>query len=208
MKKIDLFILAGAAMFMFFFTSCEGCVRKVAKKATDISISAVEGVSESLSERGEETSEKMTDALGAVLKGAGKSIDKQLDKHAEYVASIAGRTLVQTIDSLESGLLDEHYDPISYESDFVEGIVLQRFGKIKDSDVLDAYFVIVERGAYTCSFDFVDEQGNVLLSRKANIEEANTEKKFSVVSLALNSDESNLVAQSLKTKIKVEHIKE
>ena len=202
MKLQVLAVLIGIAV-TFLFSSCESCVQQTAKKVTDLSISAIEGVSESVAEHGESASEKMTDALGSILKGAGKSIDKQLNEHAEHVASVTGRTFVQALDGLESGLLHEYYDPIPHEDDFISGIALQQFGKIKDAPVLDAYFIILEQGDYTCQFEFLDASGKVLLKRDAAIDKENTEKKISVVSVALNEEEEALFGQSKKTRIKV-----
>lgn len=182
---------------------CEGCVQKVAKKTTDLGLSAIEGVSEAIAEHGEETGEKITDALGALAKGAGRSIERQLDEHAEHVASVAGRTFVQAMDGLESGTFTEYYDMLPHEDNFGSGIVLQYYGKIKEKDVIDAYFIIIEGRDYECKFDFVDNSGKTVLTRNASIKRINTEKKISVVSLALNNEELALFNQSVKTKIKV-----
>lgn len=195
----NIFLLAGALII----SSCESCVQKTAKKVTDMSISAIEGVSESLSEHGEKTGEKVTDALGSLLKGAGKSIERQLNEHAEHVASVTGRTFVQALDGFEGGVFSEHYDMIPHEDEFDSGIVLQYYGKIKDTDVLDAYFIILETGDYNCEFDFVDAKGKTVMTRKADINKENTEKKISVVSLGLNADEKVKFEKSVKTKIKV-----
>lgn len=201
--KLQLFVIAAMLVAILSFSSCESCVQKTAKKVTDLSMSALEGVSESVAEHGEATSEKLTDALGSILKGAGKSIDRQLNEHAAHVASVTGRTFVQALDGLEGGLLTEYYDAVPHEDDFSSGIVLQQFGKIKDTPVLDAYFVVLEQGDYACTFDFVDTKGKVLLSRNAAIDKVNTEKKISVVSIALNAEEEALFNQSAKTRIKV-----
>lgn len=191
----------GIASLLFF--SCEGCVQKTAKKITDVSVSAIEGVTESLSEHGEKIGEKTTDALGSLLKGAGKSLERQLNEHAEYVASVTGRTFVQALDGFESGIVTEHYEMIPHEEDFDSGITLQYFGKIKDTDVIDAYFIIPEIGDYDCQFQFVDAKGKNLLTRKATINKKNTQKKISVVSLALNAEEKAKVEKSAQAKIKV-----
>lgn len=199
----QLLVIAAMLVAMLFFSSCESCVQKTAKKVTDLSMSALEGVSESIAEHGEATSEKLTDALGAVVKGAGKSVDRQLNEHATHVASVTGRTFVQALDGFEGGLLTEYYDVVPHEDNFPSGIVLQQFGKIKDTPVLDAYFIIIEPGDYACTFDFVDTKGKVLLSRNATIDKKNTEKKISVVSIALNTEEEELFGKSAITQIKV-----
>lgn len=201
--KLQLFAIAAMLVAILSFSSCESCVQKTAKKVTDLSMSALEGVSESIAEHGESTSEKVTDALGSILMGAGKSIERQLNEHATHVASVTGRTFVQALDGFEEGLLTEYYDALPHEDDFPSGIVLQQFGKIKDTPVLDAYFVVLESGDYTCTFDFVDANGKVLLSRSATIDKVNTEKKISAVSVALNTEEEALFAQSKVTRIKV-----
>lgn len=203
MKLQTQIIAVMMTAFVVLLSSCESCVQKAAKKATDLSMSALEGVSESISEHGEKTSEKMTDALGAVLKGTGKSVERQLNEHATHVASVTGRTFVQALDGFESGLLTEYYDVVPHEDDFSSGIALQYYGKIKDADVLDAYFIVLEKADYNCQFDFVDANGKVLLKRESMIEKVNTEKKISVVSIALNPEELKLFEQSVKTRIKV-----
>lgn len=201
--KMQVYVIAIMIMAIYLFSSCESCVQKAAKKATDLSISAIEGVSESVSEHGEKTGEKVTDALGSVLKGAGKSIERQLNEHATYVASVTGRTFVQALDGFEGGLLTEYYDAVPHQDNFPGGIALQQFGKIKDSPVLDAYFIILEKGDYACTFDFVDAKGKILLSRNAKIDKENTEKKISVVSIGLNTEEQGLFEKSVETHIKV-----
>lgn len=201
--KLRLLFFASVSVIFFLVSSCESCVQKVAKKTTDLGISAIEGISESIAEHGEQTSEKLTDALGAIAKGAGRSIERQLNEHAEYVASVTGRTFVQALDGFEAGTFNEYYDMIPHEDDFASGIVLQYFGKIKEKDVIDAYFIIIETGDYDSKFEFLDNSGKVLLTREATIKRVNTEKKIAVVSLALNSDELELFNQSKKTKIKV-----
>lgn len=203
MKLQTQIIAAIITAVILLFSSCESCVQKAAKKATDLSMSALEGVSESISEHGEKTSEKMTDALGAVLKGTGKSVERQLNEHAAHVASVTGRTFVQALDGFEGGLLTEYYDVVPHGDDFSSGIALQYYGKIKDADVLDAYFIVLEKADYMCQFDFVDAKGKVLLKRESTIEKVNTEKKISVVSIALNPEEVKLFEQSAKTRIKV-----
>lgn len=200
MKIRNIILVASSVLF---FAACEGCVKKAAKKTTDLGISAIEGVSESLAEHGEAAGEKVTDALGTLLKGAGKSIERQLEEHATHVATVAGRTFVQAIDGMESGVFTEYYSAIPHEDDFGSGIVLQYYGKIKDSPVLDAYFVVLEQGDYACKFEFVDANGKVLMTREATIEKRNTEKKLSVVSIGLNADEEKLFNSSAKTKITV-----
>jgi len=69
--------------------------------------------------------------------------------------------------------------------------------------VLDAYFIVIEQTDYKCQFDFLDAKGKVLLSREATIDRVNTEKKISVVSIALNPEEEALFNQSVKTRITV-----
>lgn len=59
-------------------TTCEGCVKKSAKKVAEIGLKAAEGMVEAIDEDGEKLAEKTTDAAGKLVKGIGKSLDKQL----------------------------------------------------------------------------------------------------------------------------------
>ncbi len=187
----------------WLFSSCEGCVKSATKKATKIGMSAIEGVSEAVSENGEQISEQAMDALGSVAKGAGKSIDRQLDEHAEYVASVAGRTFVQSVEGFDQGLTKEYYDPIPYSDDFVSGVNLDFFGKIKSKALLDAYFLIMEKGTYNCIFSFTDDSEKPVMQKEAVIEKTETPRKYSVVSFALNSAEEKQLAATKIVKIKI-----
>jgi len=203
-NKIAMKIYLIVCLFCItLFSSCESCVQKAAKKDTDLSLSALEGVSESISEHGQTTSEKMTDALGSILKGSGKSIERQLNEHAAHVASVGGRTFVQAIDGLGEGVTTEYYEPVNSVTDLSSGVALQYFGKIKTNPVLDAYFIVVEKGNYSCEFDFLDPLENSILKRTATIEKINTEGRISVVSLALNDEELNKFTQTKTVNIKI-----
>lgn len=185
------------------FSSCEGCVKKVTKKATATGMAAVEGISEAVNENGDRVSEKATDALGKVAEGVGRSLDRQLEKHAEDVAATLGRTLVQTVDGLDKGLNAQYYDEISYESDFGSEITLEYFGKIKKQSVIDAYFIITQEGTYACKFEFTDKNGKTFLIKESEIQKLNDSKKYSRVSFALNPEEETGYSNLEKVKISV-----
>lgn len=191
------------ALPLILFNSCEGCTKSATKKLTKVGLSAVEGVSEAINEYGEEGAEKAVDALGTLAKGAGKSIDRLLNEHAEEVAAVAGRTLVQTVEGLEGGLNEAYYDPISFEANTSSGISMDFFGKIKSSPVVDAYFITKDKNAYDCSFDFQDASGKSLMKKEAVIEKTYTEKKYSVVSFALNDTEIKALESTASVKVKV-----
>jgi len=178
-------------------------VRKTTKKLTEIGISAVEGISDAVNERGEQASEKATDALGTIAKGAGRSLERQLDEHAEHVASVVGRTFVQSIEGFDKGLTTEYYDEIPFSENLVNGVALDYFGKIKSKALIDAYFIIMETGKYSCSFEFTDSNNNTLMTKTAEIDKSSTERKYSVVSFALNSPEEDLLEKTKITKITV-----
>ncbi|MDR0941636.1 MAG: hypothetical protein LBM68_05370 [Bacteroidales bacterium] len=190
MKQLVI-ITCGIALSLFF-TSCESCAKKVAKKATNIGISMAEGVNEAINERGEALGEKTTDALGEVAKGAGKSIDRQLNEHAEYVASVAGRTIVQAVEGIDKGSVNEYYTRINTTTDLCTGVSLDYFGKITSKPVLDAYFIIMNKEnftAFTVEFDFLDSSNKSLIKKSAEITKVDHSKKYTLVSFALNDDE-------------------
>ena len=195
------FITCGVAASLFF-TSCESCARKAAKKAANIGISMAEGINEAVTERGEELGEKTTDALGQVAKGAGKSIDRQLNEHAEDVASVAGRTLVQAVEGRDKGITNEYYTPINSTNDLCAGVALDYFGKINSKAVIDAYFIILEEGNFKAEFDFLNSSNKSLMKKTAKIE-ANETRKYTLVSFALNDDELAKFSNSSVVKISV-----
>ena len=191
--------LSGALLF----SSCEGCVKKVTKKATSTGMAAIEGISEAVNENGDRVSEKATDAMGKIAEGVGRSLDRQLEKHAEDVAATVGRTLVQTVDGLDKGLNAQYYDEISYDGDFSSGITLEYFGKIKTQSVIDAYFIITQEGTYTYKFEFTDKNGKTFLTKESEIQKLNDSKKYSRVSFALNPEEESNFSNLEKVKISV-----
>lgn len=195
--------LVSVVSFTLMLTSCEGCTKKIAKKVTDATLSAVEGVSEALDERGEEVAKKTTDALGKIAKGTLTSVGELLDEHAESVAKATGRTLVQTVEGLEKGITGEFYTLIPHTDDFAGGVALDYFGKIKDGPVVDAYFIITDNGTYDATFKYCDAQGEVLFENKATIVRSSTDSKYNVVSYALNSNEQAKLANVTKVNIKV-----
>lgn len=201
MKQI-IFIVCGA-LFSLLLSSCESCARKAAKEATNISLSILEGVSEAVSENGEETSEKATDALGKVAKGVGKSLDRQLNEHAKDVASVTGRTLVQSFEGLDKGLTDEYYTPISTTNNLCEGVRLEYFGRIKSKSVIDAYFVLSEDKSFNAEFDFVDSSNNTLMKKSTKISQTSKDKRSMLVSFALNEDELDKLSKSATVKVSV-----
>ncbi|MDR1203313.1 MAG: hypothetical protein LBL58_17020 [Tannerellaceae bacterium] len=201
MKNLVLTILLFTVPFLF--NSCESCVRKTTKKITNLGISAIEGISEAIEEKGENASEKATDALGALAKGAGRSIDRQLDEHAEHVASVVGRTLVQSVEGFDEGLTNEYYDEIPNTTNLTNGVALDYFGKIKSKSVIDAYFLILEKGTYNCKFEFTDADKKVLMTKTAIIDKTGTERKYSVVSFALNDSELASLNKTENTNISI-----
>jgi hypothetical protein len=201
MKNLILTILLCTTPFLF--SSCESCVKKTTKAITSLGISAVEGISEAIEEKGESASEKATDALGALAKGAGRSIDRQLDEHAEDVASAIGRTFVQSVEGFDEGLTNEYYDEIPNTTSLMNGVTLDYFGKIKSKSVIDAYFIVLEKGVYTCNFEFTDAGGSVLMTKTATINKTDTERTHSVVSFALNDSELSSLNKAKNTTISV-----
>lgn len=190
MKKLHIFFLPVLVFtFLLTFNSCEGCVKKTTKKATEIGISAMEGVVEAVDERGEEFAEKTTEAAGKVAVGTGRSLDNLINEHAETVAASAGRTFVQTLEGLDKGATAQYYDEIAYTSDICPGVSLDLFGKIKSKAVVDAYFIILEIGTYSCKFEFIGSNGKTFLTKETEIVKDSASRRYSLVSFALNDKE-------------------
>jgi hypothetical protein len=202
MKKLIILSFVTCFTTIVLFNSCSGCVKKVSKKVTETSIEALEGVAEAVDEHGERIGEKATDAAGKLAEGIGRSLDRQMDEHAEKVASVAGRTLVQTIEGLDKGAVEQYYDPISYNANICTGVSLDYLGKIKSKAVIDAYFIILEKGIYECKIELEGDKG-IFLTKDTEIEKSKTERKFSLVSFALNPDEEKLFANTVTAKITV-----
>ena len=206
MMKIQTCVIASMVVAILLFSSCESCVQSAAKKATDLTLSAVEGVSESLSEHGERVGEKATDAAGKLAVGVGRSVDRQLNEHAEKIASVAGRTVVQAVDGYVDGFNEEvkiHYDEIPYTPNFCSGVALDYFAKYKEKPVVDAYFLIMEEGTYKCKFECSNTKGRVFLTKDATIDKVKGERKYSLVSFSLNPEEVTAFADIKDVKITV-----
>jgi hypothetical protein len=206
MNKSFIFSIIACLSVLFLYSSCSGCVKKISKAATETGLEVVEGISEAVDEHGERIGEKATDAAGKLALGVGRSLDRQLNEHAEKVASVAGRTLVQTVDGFVDGFNEEvkkHYDEISYTGNFCSGVALDYFAKYKEKPIVDAYFLIMEEGIYNCKFEFSDADGKIFLTKDATIDKVKDERKYSLVSFALNPDEEAKFANLPKAKITV-----
>lgn len=188
------------------FTSCSGCVKSTTKKITELGIEAAEGVAEAVDEHGARIGEKATDAAGKVAEGVGKSLERQLNEHAEKVASVGGRTLVQTVDGFTQGFNNEvetHYDILPHKDNLSSGVSLDYFAKYKIRPIVDAYFIIMEEGTYKCKFECVGNDGKIFLTKDAEINKRAGERKYSLVSFALNPDEETAFANLKEIKIRV-----
>ncbi|MDH6308680.1 hypothetical protein M2451_001246 [Dysgonomonas sp. PFB1-18] len=206
MKKVFLFSLAASCAALTLFSSCSGCVKKATKSVTELGISAVEGVAEAVDEHGERVSEKAADAAGKVAVGVGRSLDKFLDEHAEKIASVGGRTVVQAVDGFTGGFneeVDTHYDKLPYTDNFCSGVSLDYFAKYKETPVVDAYFIIMEKGTYKCKFECTNNSGKVFLTKDAEIEKVAGERKYSLVSFSLNPQEEKEFTDIKDVKITV-----
>lgn len=201
-------IVISAAMtsIVLFLPSCEGCVKNMSKKATEVAISAVEGVSEAVSEHGEVVGQKVTDALGLIAMGAGKSIDSLLVKHADGVAATAGQVLVQSFDGFTDGIAAGYYDKIGDVSVTASKNVVasvELLGKISAKPVVDAYLIIDGAGAYEINFVFEDANGFKLIEKSVEATAEGT-KKYTLVSFALTDDELAKWAKIVSVKIKID----
>lgn len=203
MKKVFLFSLTASFAIVTLLNSCSGCVKKAAKEVTEAGISAVEGVAEAVDEHGARIGEKATDAAGKLAEGIGKSLDRQMNEHAENVASVAGRTLVQTLEGLDKGAVGQYYDIIEYNHDICSGVTLDYFGKIKSKAVIDAYFIVLDKGKYNCKFVFKNSAGKAFLEKNIEMENPKALRKYTLVSFALNPDEEKEFANTTEVKVTV-----
>lgn len=204
MKKTTI-ILSITTILALGLSSCSGCVKKISKKTTELGIEAVEGVVEAVDEHGERIGQKTTDAAGKVAVGVGRSLEKQLDEHASHVASVAGKTTVQTIDGFVGGFneeVDTHYDKLPYTEDFVSGVALDYFAKYKNSPVVDSYFIMPEGGSYKVKYDCYDNSDKLFMSKTIDVISVG-QRKYTLVSFALNGSEEASFANLKNVKITV-----
>ena len=206
MKKIFIPLILAFAIITVF-NSCSGCAKDMAKDITEIGLSALEGVAEAVDEHGARVGEKTTDAFGSVAEGVGRSLDRQLNEHATKVASVTGRTLVQTMDGFTDGFNAEvatHYDVLPHVENFCSGVSLDYFAKYKTIAVVDAYFVILEKGIYDSKFEFYGTDNKVFLTKNSEIDKTEeVKRKYTLVSFALNSQEEEAVKNVKEVKITV-----
>jgi hypothetical protein len=202
MKKLVILSLATCFAAIALFSSCSGCVKKASKKIKETGIEALEGVAEAVDEHGARIGEKTTDAAGKLAEGIGRSLDRQMDEHAEKVASVMRRTLVQTVEGLDKGVVGQYYDPIPYNANICTGVSLDYLGKIKTKAVVDACFIVLEKGTYKCKIELERDKG-VFLNKNTEIEKPDAERAFSLVSFALNPDEEKLFDNAVTAKVTV-----
>lgn len=208
MIKKQIYGIAALVMALYLFSSCESCVQKTAKKATDLSLSAIEGISESINEHGERVGEKVTDAAGQLAVGVGRSVERQLDEHAEEIASVNGQTVVQAVDGYTDGFNEEmeaYYDAIPHTTHFCSEVSLNYFAKLKEKPVVDAYFLIMTEGNYKCKFECKNSEGEIFLTKSATIDKG-TERNFTLVSFSLSPDEATAFTDIQNVKITVTKI--
>lgn len=206
MRKILILSLGFSLAIITLFSSCSGCVKSTTKKITELGIEAAEGVTEAVDEHGARIGEKVTDAAGKVAEGVGRSLERQLNEHAEKVASVTGRTLVQTVDGFAQGFnaeVDTHYDVLPHNDNFSSGVSLDYFAKYKTHPIVDAYFIIMEEGTYKCKFECIGNDGNIFLTKEAEINKTAGERKYSLVSFALNPQEETAFTNLKEVKITV-----
>lgn len=206
MKK-RIFLAAGIVFAVVtLFGSCSGCVKSTTKKLTEVGIEAAEGVAEAVEEHGARVGEKATDAAGKLAEGMARSLDRQLNEHATEVAAVGGRTLVQTVDGFSQGFnaeVETHYDVLPHSDNLCSGVSLDYFAKYKTKPIVDAYFIIMEEGTYNCKFECKGDDGKVFLTKDAEIVKKAGERKYSLVSFALNPQEETAFTGLDEVKITV-----
>lgn len=170
MKNISYIVLAVAAALCL--TSCEGCVKKVAKKATAVSLSAAEGVAEALSEHGDVVTEKAADAVGSMAKGAGRSIDRQLGE-GKVVTEITGSMYDQVFsDSVKAAC-----DQIKFVYDETQGGVNMEFlGALKTEPSALAYFLIPNTDVYMVNITCIGGDDKESMAMKGEIQREDADK--------------------------------
>lgn len=206
MKKI-LISLALFSAIVLAFNSCSGCVKKATKSVTEAGLSAVEGVAEAVNENGERIGKLTTDAAGSIALGVGKSLSEQLDAHASKVASVTGRTLVQSVDGLMDGISEEaktHYNVVPHSEELASGVKLDYIAKYKHASVVDAYFIFSENSAYTCKFDCYDKDGNIFLTKEIVAEKSEGDtNKYTMISFAMDRTETQKFEDLKEIKVTV-----
>lgn len=208
MKKLGL-KLAILLGFAIALPACSGCVKDISKKATELSIDALEGVVEAVDEHGERIGEKTTNAAGKLMVGVGRSLNSQLEAHAEDVGAAVGKTTVKTLDGLVDGLDKEmktYYDELSYKETSTSGITLTFLGKHKKYPVIDSYFTILEDGDYSAKYDFFDSKDQLIFSKTVEINSALLDgktRKHTLVSFALDSNEELSLKQVKEIKVTI-----
>lgn len=194
MKKL-VFRLGVLLGFAIALPSCSGCVKDISKKATELSIEALEGVAEAVDEHGERIGEKTTNAAGKLIVGVGRSLNSQLEAHAEDVGAAVGKTTIKTLDGLVDGLDKEmktYYDELPFNEVSTSGITLTYLGKHKKYPVIDSYFTILEDGKYSAKYDFYDSKERLILTKNVEINSALLDgktRKHTLVSFALDTNE-------------------
>ncbi len=125
-----------------------------------------------------------------------------MNEHAEKVASVMGRTLVQTVEGLDKGATGQYYDPISYNANICTGVSLDYLGKIKSKAVVDAYFIILEKGIYNCKIELEGSKG-IFITKETEIDKSVTERRYSLVSFALNIEEEKEFSNTVSAKVTI-----
>ena len=202
MRKLTILSLIILSAIITTLSSCSGCVKQATKKVTETGINAIEGVAEAVDEHGSRVGEKATDAAGKLADGIGKSLDRQMNEHAEKVASVMGRTLVQTVEGLDKGATGQYYDPISYNANICTGVSLDYLGKIKSKAVVDTYFIILEKGIYNCKIELEGSKG-IFITKETEIDKSVTERRYSLVSFALNIEEEKEFSNTVSAKVTI-----
>lgn len=153
MKRIAY--AAVVAVAALCLTSCEGCVKKIAKKATSITLSAAEGVAEALNEGGDAVAEKTTDALGTVVQGAGRSLDRQLGK--DGIPVIKGNFFTLTVEAMEAVDRDM-FDEIGFSYDHTQdGVNIELLGVFKSEPWAYFIFLIPSDDTYDVTISFMGD---------------------------------------------------
>lgn len=187
------------------FASCEGCVRKTAEKVTEMGLSAVDGVADAISNRGEETAKRLTDALGRVVVGTLKSVEEQLAEHVASVEASPDRIMVaETTESLDPEVINEYYDPLAHVDVLDSGVTVSFIGKLTGEPVVDAVISLSGEGTFDCGFEYLDAGKNVLFTSDATLVTATG--GYQLVSYALSDAEQEQFGGVSSVKITVKKI--
>lgn len=114
--------------------------------------------------------------------------------------------MVQALDGFVDGFnkeVEKRYDDLPHTDNFASGVSMDYFAKYKERPIVDAYFLIMEEGTYKCKFECENTSGKIFLTKDAEIDKIKGDRKYSLVSFALNPEEEKNFTDIKNVKITV-----